>query len=160
MGTPTYNLLVGGYGLPANEMGKLCVIEKEIDFAEYNLESGQFLAALQVPKEDLLIGCAVKVIAPESAAATADIGLYAASNNSAIDADGIFAGLSLATAGKFWSGPVLAQSETTPFAVSIMPALWGGYIPSVDAYIGIAYKSGTLISEAKILVQGIFAKIS
>jgi len=106
----------------------------KVDFNKTPLTSGNIARLFDLPAGALFDHMKVKRITAEGGTATVDIGPYLASNDSAVDADGMLDGLDINTTGYAASRPgVLAEAAPNTYN----PAYSNGYLPTADVWIGL-----------------------
>ena len=100
--------------------GKTTILQYRLNAGSTGVTSGDIEKIFKIEAGNQLLSLDIYVVTAEAAADTIDIGLYAESNDAAIDADGIFDGIvTNPTAGHMYrSGPL-------------------AYAPTVDAYVGV-----------------------
>ena len=112
--------------LPGGLGAQYCRPKITVDMSTNNLAAGALLKVLLIPKGTIFLGAHAQVRTIDSVSAgTVDVGLYAISNDGAIDADGLINELALGTA-------------TDTHAVPASTA----QIVTVDAFVGLVQGAG------------------
>ena len=114
--------------------GRMQAMKLHVDFHETPLTSGNIARLFNVPKGILIDHIKVNRKLAEGGTATIDVGLYAQSNDAAIDADGLLDGTDINATGYVASRPgVLAEAAPNTYN----PAYSNGYLATVDAWVGV-----------------------
>ena len=138
---PTTYDLTGPF---AGGPGRLQCVKKVVDFNKTPLAASDKAKLFNVPAGVMIDHLKANRITAEGAAATVDVGLYAASNDAAVDADGLLDGLDVNATGYAASRPgVLAQGTPNTFN----PAFSNGYLTTAPVWVGLLANDALDLAE-------------